>query len=408
MRDIAIILEQAEGLLSCRFAEIDSLTAANQKRVLDAFRAERVSDFHLNGSTGYGYGDSGREVIERLYARIFEGSAALVRGQFASGTHALACALFGALRPGQELIIATGEPYDTLHKVIGLGNVGKSSLASWGVTCKVVSLRPGGGIDYSALREALSPRTRLVHVQRSRGYHWRKALSLEDIAKVVEVVKGHNSNIDVLVDNCYGEFVDRQEPCHAGADVVVGSLIKNPGGGLALSGGYVVGSAELVELAAERLYAPGIGDKVGASTTFNRGFLQGLFLAPSVVGSSLKGALLLAKACEILGLDTSPASHEVRGDIIQAIRVPTRESLVKFCQGIQASSPIDSHVLPEPGELPGYESPIIMAAGTFVLGASSELSADAPLREPYTVYVQGGLTYAHVRVALEHALKALV
>ena len=408
MRDIQVLLKQAEDLLHSRFAEIESVSITNQRRVLEAFRSERVSDFHLHGSSGYGYGDSGREVIENLYSRVFGGKSALVRGQFASGTHALACALFGILRPGDELVIATGEPYDTLHQVIGLGQPGKSSLAAWGITHRVVPLHEEGSVDLKALREALSPRTRVVHVQRSRGYQWRRALQLSDIAKVLEVVKGYDKSISVIVDNCYGEFVGVEEPCHVGADLAIGSLIKNPGGGMALSGGYIVGATDLVELAAERLYAPGIGDKVGASTTFNRGFLQGLFLAPAVVSAALKGAVLLAQACELLGRETSPRALEPRGDIIQAIRMPSKEAIIRFCQGIQASSPIDSHVLPEPGDLPGYDSAIIMAAGTFVLGASSELSADAPIREPYTVYVQGGLTYQHVRVALERALEALI
>lgn len=408
MRDIHELLKQAEALLPTRFAEIESVSITNQRRVLEAFRSERVSDFHLHGSTGYGYGDSGREVIENLYASIFGGESALVRGQFASGTHALSCALFGVLRPGDELVVATGEPYDTLHKVIGIGSTGKSSLAAWGITHRIVPLAEEGSVDLKALREALSPKTRAVHVQRSRGYHWRRALQLDDIAKVLDVVKGYDKSISVIVDNCYGEFVGVTEPCHVGADLAVGSLIKNPGGGLALSGGYIVGAKDLVELAAEHLYAPGIGDKVGASTTFNRGFLQGLFLAPAVVSAALKGAVLLAQVCELLGRETSPRALEPRGDIIQAIRMPSQEAVIRFCQGIQASSPIDSHVFPEPGDLPGYDSPIIMAAGTFVLGASSELSADAPIREPYTVYMQGGLTYQHVRVALERALEALM
>lgn len=408
MISVESVLQQAEVRLNNRFAEIERLTVKNQERVLDAFRAERVSDFHLHGSTGYGYNDAGREVIESVYARLFGGQAALVRGQFASGTHALACGLFGILRPGDELVIATGEPYDTLHRVIGHKYRGRSSLAAWGISCQVVPLSLDGGVDLVALRGALTPKTRLVHIQRSRGYNWRRALDLATIANILEVVKGYDKAIPCMVDNCYGEFVDEREPGNLGVELTVGSLIKNPGGGLALSGGYIVGERDYVELAAERLYAPGIGDKVGASTTFNRGFLQGLFLAPTVVGSCLKGAALLAQACEILGLETSPGPLEPRGDIIQAIRVLTREKLIRFCQGIQASSPIDSHVIPEPGPLPGYDSPVIMAAGTFVLGASSELSADAPIREPYTVYVQGGLSYAHIRVALARALEALL
>jgi len=394
------------------YARVEKICGVNQGRVLRAFQEERVSDYHLHGSTGYGYGDSGREVLERVYAHVFGGEKALVRSHFASGTHALACALFGLLRPGDELLIASGEPYDTLHQVIGLtgagkkaGNVvNKSSLAAWGVSNRIVPLLPQGGMDLTTLRSQITPRTKVVYIQRSRGYNWRKALTIEEIAQAVRLVKQVDNDIACVVDNCYGEFVEESEPCHVGADLAVGSLIKNPGGGLALSGAYIVGSAESVELAAERLYAPGIGDRVGASTGFNRGFLQGLFLAPSVVEAALKGAILLARSCEILGLETSPAAKDKRSDIIQAVRMPSREKLIAFCQAIQASSPIDSHVTPEPGSLPGYDSEVIMAAGTFVLGASSELSADAPLREPFTVYVQGGLSFAHVRIAIGSAL----
>lgn len=408
MTNVSQLLTRAEELLTVRFREFDDDAVTNQVRVLDAFRKHRVSDFHLHGSSGYGYGDSGREVIESIYADLFAGESALVRAQFASGTHALACALFGVLRPGDELVVATGNPYDTLGPVIGLEGAGPSSLKAWGVTSRIVPLLADGRVDVPALASALTRKTRLVHIQRSRGYHWRKALSLPELARIVALVKAYDANIVCLVDNCYGEFVSTSEPGHHGADLTVGSLIKNPGGGLALTGGYIAGQEHLVQLAAERLYAPGIAGQVGASFGMNRGFLQGLFLAPAVVCAGLKGAALLAQACELLGLDTSPGPLEPRGDIIQAVRMPSRKSLIEFCQRIQSASPIDAHVTPLPGKLPGYECDVVMAAGTFVLGASSELSADAPLREPLTVYVQGGLTYTHIRVALAHALPTLL
>ena len=408
MTNVSVLLAHAEDLLTAHFREFDSLAVANQARVLDAFRRHRVSDFHLHGSSGYGYNDLGREIIEDIYADLFAGESALVRAQFASGTHALACALFGVLRPGDELLVATGSPYDTLHSVIGIKDAGLSSLKAWGVSCRIVPLLAGGEVDLSALKGALTQKTRLVHIQRSRGYHWRKALSLPEIEQVIGIVKAYNPSIVCLVDNCYGEFVSTSEPGASGADLTVGSLIKNPGGGLALTGAYIVGKRDLVHLAAERLYAPGIAAQVGASYGMNRGFLQGLFLAPAVVGACLKGAALLAQTCELLGLATSPRPHERRSDIIQAVRMPSRESLIEFCQRIQAASPVDAHVTPEPGKLPGYDCDVIMAAGTFVLGASSELSADAPMRDPLTVYVQGGLTYSHIRVALANALPTLI
>ena len=407
MSQVERIIEQAEEMSAKIFSAIEKRSFINQRRVLRAFREAKVADFHLHGSTGYGYGDAGRTVVEELYAKIFFGQKALVRGQFASGTHALSCAMFGVLRPSDELVVATGTPYDTLHGVIGLKGAGQSSLAAWGVSAKVVPRLLCGGVDLATLRQALTARTKLVHIQRSRGYEWRAALSLMEISQIIELVKGFNKQIVCLVDNCYGEFVDISEPGECGADLTVGSLIKNPGGGVALTGGYIVGQEEQVNLATERLYAPGLTGEIGASTTFTRGFLQGLFLAPALVEYALKGAVLLAQAGTLLGLETSPAPDDERGDIIQAIKVGSRGQLIKFCQAIQRASPIDSHVVPEPGELPGYKDAVIMAAGTFVLGASSEFSADAPLREPYIAYVQGALSYGHVKVALSEALEAL-
>lgn len=406
--EIASLLRAAEQDLSAEFAQIEERTQYHVGRVLASFRRHRVSDYHLQGSSGYGYGDSGRQVIESIYADIFGTESALVRGHFASGTHALTCALFGILRPGDELLIATGCPYDTLHGVIGWREQGRgSSLAAFGISTRVVERSEDGEMDLGAVLGSISPRTRVVYVQRSRGYSWQSAVSVEEIGALRQAMMERGFSVPLIVDNCYGEFVENREPGHVSADLTVGSLIKNPGGGLALSGGYIAGKSELVDLAAQRLYAPGIGGDIGATTVFNRTILQGLFLAPTVVESSLKAALLLARACELLGIEVSPGSVNRRTDIIQAVRLGRRDLLISFCQEIQRHSPIDSHVVPEPGALPGYESEVIMAAGTFIQGASSELSADAPLREPYVVYVQGGLSYAHARIAIAAALSCI-
>ena len=402
-----MLIERAEHDLEQQFRELGRRTALHVERVLDAFAAQRVSDFHLHGSTGYGYGDSGREVIEKIYAVLFGGEAALVRGHFASGTHAISCALFAVARPGDQILIATGQPYDTLYGVLGLANRGCSSLAAWGIESTIIPQVPEGGIDVAATLRHIGACTRVLYLQRSRGYSWRRAITVSEIGAVIAAVRQVKPDIIVVVDNCYGEFVEEREPGHVGADLTVGSLIKNPGGGLALSGGYVVGRQALIDLVAESLYAPGIGGKVGATTVFNRSILQGLFVAPAIVESAVKGAMLLARCSELLGLAVSPASSDSRSDIIQAIGLGSREAVVDFCRAIQQASPVDSHVSPEPGVLPGYDSEVIMAAGTFVQGASSELSADAPLREPYAVYVQGGLSYAHVRVATARALSRI-
>lgn len=404
---IQLIIDQAEFELREQFLQLERRTVRHQERVLNAFSAQRVSDFHLHGSTGYGYGDSGREAIEEIYAGLFGGQAALVRGHFASGTHAISCALFGVSRPGDEIIVPSGQPYDTLHGVMGLSGAGPSSLKEWGISTRILPQRPEGGIDMALTLDSLTPRTRVLYLQRSRGYSWRRALSVREIGDVIAAVRQVRPDIISVVDNCYGEFVEDKEPGHVGADLTVGSLIKNPGGGLAQAGGYVVGRSDLIERVAESLYAPGIGGKVGATTVHNRPILQGIFMAPGLVEASLKGAMLLARCGEKLGLPVSPAAEAERADIIQAVGLGSRGALVEFCRAIQQASPIDSHVSPEPGALPGYDCEVIMAAGTFVQGASSELSADAPLREPYAVYVQGGLNYAHVRVAALRALSRI-
>jgi cystathionine beta-lyase family protein involved in aluminum resistance len=375
---------------------IEETVFHNQIRVLDAFRAEGVADTDFFASTGYGYGDRGRERLDRVYARVFEAEAALVRAQIVSGTHAIALALFGVLKPGDELLSGTGRPYDTLEKVIGTVGDGAGSLRELGVAYRQVNLLGDGTPDLQAISGAVGPRTRAAFIQRSKGYEWRRSLDIESIGRVVAAVKAANPETVCVVDNCYGELVEPNEPCSVGADLVAGSLIKNPGGGLAPTGGYLAGRTELVEAAANRLTAPGIGSEVGASLGLNRSFFQGLFLAPHVVGQALQGAVFLARVFELLGFPVNPGYTESRTDLIQAIRLGSPQALITFCQAIQSHSPVDAHVRPVPWDMPGYQNPVIMAAGTFVQGASIELSADGPLREPYAAYVQGGLTREHV------------
>lgn len=395
-----------EAVADCRpvWEAVDEIVLRNQIKVLEAFRAEGVADTDFFPSTGYGYGDRGRERLDRVYARVFGAEAALVRAQIVSGTHAIALALFGTLRPGDELISVTGSPYDTLEKVIGIegeheyGRESRShgSLRELGITYRQIDLLPDGTPDIRAISAGVGPRTRVAFIQRSKGYQWRNSLDIETIGRVVAAVKTANPNTLCLVDNCYGELVETREPGEVGADLVAGSLIKNPGGGLAPTGGYLAGRTELVEAAATRLTAPGIGSEVGASLGLNRAFLQGLFLAPHVVGQAIQGAVFLARIFELLGFTVNPGYLEPRTDLIQAIRLGSPGALVAFCQAIQSHSPVDSHVRPEPWDMPGYRNPVIMAAGTFIQGASIELSADGPLREPYAAYVQGGLTREHV------------
>ncbi len=375
-----------------------------QWRVLDAFRRHGVSDFHLHSSTGYGYGDSGREVFERVFADLFGAESALVRPNIISGTHAIAACLYGVLRPGDELVYLTGRPYDTLHKVIGKGRDGSGSLADLGIGYREIPLLPDGEVDWEAFRAALTPRTKMVGIQRSRGYADRPSFSVSKIREMIEKVREIRPDSVIFVDNCYGEFVEEEEPTHAGADLIAGSLIKNPGGGLAKSGGYIAGKAKWVERAAGRLAAPGIGIEGGATYGYLRDYWQGLFLAPHVVGEAQKGMVFAAALLEELGFDTSPSWNDPRTDIIQQVVLKSPDLLVAFCRGIQSGSPVDAHIVPEPAPMPGYEDPVIMAAGTFVQGASIELSADGPLRPPYIVYMQGGLTFSHVKAAVLLAL----
>ena len=405
--EIRALLDSAERTLSQRFLALEETERTNFARVMDAFRAEHVAVRHFAPTTGYGYGDDGRDALERIFARIFGCEDALVRPSIASGTHALALCLFGLLRPGDVLVAGSGKPYDTLESVIGLtGGAGQGSLREYGIGYAQVDLKDDD-VDLPALLQALKdPRAKVVALQRSRGYDWRASLTVERLGEVAQAVHAARPDVVVMVDNCYGEFVCDKEPTHLGCDIAVGSLIKNPGGGLAPTGGYLVGRADLVEKCACRLTSPGIGREVGSYLGGYDRFYQGLFLAPHVVSQAVKGAMLAAAVFTQLGLAVSPGPEDPRSDIIQAIRFEDPEKLIAFCQGIQYASPIDSHVTPEPWDMPGYQDPVIMAAG-FVSGASIELSADAPIRAPYIGYMQGGLTLAHVRYALEHVLRHL-
>lgn len=402
------LAEQAEEKVQERFRQIDRLIDQNQWKVIQAFQKYKVSDYHFAGSTGYGYNDSGREVLELVYADVFGAEAALVRPHFASGTHTIATALFGVLRPGDKLLYITGKPYDTLHKVIGQSGDGRGSLRDFGIAYDEVPLDPNGLPDWEGIRASMTADVKVVGIQRSRGYDWRQPSTVAQIGEMVQFVKAINPNVIVFVDNCYGEFTEELEPPQVGADLIAGSLIKNPGGGLAATGGYIAGKRELVELAAYRHTAPGIGSEVGAMLGATRSMYQGLFLAPHMVGQAVKGAVFAAALFEGLGFETSPAANDDRTDIIQAIRFTSAEHLVTFVQGIQQAAAVDAYVVPEPSAMPGYEHPVIMAAGTFIQGGSLELSADAPIREPYTAYMQGGLTYSHAKLGALTALQNMM
>lgn len=404
--EIEVLLSDAEQSLHQQFSALDKIEQVNFARVMDAFRAEQVAVRHFAPTTGYGYGDDGRDTLEQIYARIFGCEDALVRPAIASGTHALALCLYGLLRPGDILIAGSGKPYDTLESVIGLTDeVGQGSLKDYGIEYRQVDLKDNDVDVEELLRHLDEPRVRVVALQRSRGYDWRPSLSVKRLGEVAKAVHEKRPDVVVMVDNCYGEFVQTIEPTHVGCDIIVGSLIKNPGGGLAPTGGYIAGRKDLVEKCSYRLTSPGIGREVGSYLGGYDRFYQGLFFAPHVVMQAVKGAALASAVFSKLGYAVNPTPQEDRYDIIQAIKFEQSEKLIAFCQGIQYASPIDSHVTPEPWDMPGYQDPVIMAAGTFVSGASIELSADAPIRAPYTAYMQGGLTYAHVRYALGHVLE---
>lgn len=404
--EIEVLLSDAEQSLHQQFSALDKIEQVNFARVMDAFRAEQVAVRHFAPTTGYGYGDDGRDTLERIYARVFGCEDALVRSAIASGTHALALCLYGLLRPGDILIAGSGKPYDTLESVIGLTDeVGQGSLKDYGIEYRQVDLKDNDVDVEELLRHLDEPRVRVVALQRSRGYDWRPSLSVKRLGEVAKAVHEKRPDVVVMVDNCYGEFVQTIEPTHVGCDIIVGSLIKNPGGGLAPTGGYIAGRKDLVEKCSYRLTSPGIGREVGSYLGGYDRFYQGLFFAPHIVMQAVKGAALASAVFSKLGYAVNPTPQEERYDIIQAIKFEQPEKLIAFCQGIQYASPIDSHVTPEPWDMPGYQDPVIMAAGTFVSGASIELSADAPIRAPYTAYMQGGLTYAHVRYALGHVLE---
>ncbi|WP_436244972.1 aminotransferase class I/II-fold pyridoxal phosphate-dependent enzyme [Paenibacillus sp. LjRoot56] len=398
-------MEKAENRVDSAFRQIEKTIDLNQWKVIRAFQTHKVSDYHFASSTGYGYNDRGREVLDLVYADAMGAEAALVRPHFVSGTHTIGTALFGVLRPGEHLLYITGKPYDTLHKVIGKPGDGTGSLQDFGIGYGEVALLEDGSPDWPAITAAIQPNTKVIGIQRSRGYSWRPSFTVEQIGEMVRFVKEINPELIVFVDNCYGEFTEPQEPTQVGVDLMAGSLIKNPGGGIAPSGGYIAGRRDLVELAAYRLTAPGIGGEVGAMLGATRAMFQGLFLAPHLVGQAVKGSVFAAAIFEDLGFVSSPRWDVQRTDLIQAIRFTSAEHLITFVQGIQKASAVDSHVVPEPWDMPGYEHPVIMAAGTFIQGGSLELSADAPIREPFIAYMQGGLTYSHCKLGVLTAIQ---
>lgn len=390
-----------------RFEKIDKVAEYNQIKVINAMQKNKVSEMHFNGSSGYGYNDDGRDNLEAVYASVFNTEDALVRPNLVCGTHALTIALAGNLRPGDELLSISGKPYDTLEEVIGIRE-SKGSLAEYGITYRQVDLLENGTFDLDKIKEAINEKTKVVAIQRSKGYQTRKTLSVAEIARVINFVKGIDKKLIVMVDNCYGEFVETVEPSDFGADMIVGSLIKNPGGGLAPIGGYIAGTKECIENCAYRLTTPGLGKEVGASLNINKSLYQGLFMAPTVTASALKGAIFAANVYEKLGFKVVPNATESRHDIIQAVEFGIPEGVIEFCKGIQAAAPVDSYVEPEPWAMPGYDSDVIMAAGAFVSGSSIELSADGPIKPPYAVYFQGGLTFPHAKYGIMMSLQKLV
>ena len=401
--------EQAEHKAREQFAQIDRVAQYNSEKVLSAFIKNGVSESHFTPSTGYGYGDRGREVMDAVLADIFGCEDALIRYNFMSGTHALTVALFGVLRPGDKMVSLTGMPYDTPHGVIGIGEKEgvSGSLKDFGIQYEQLDLTADGTVNYDAIPEAVKG-AKVAYIQRSRGYSLRPSLFVEDIERIVQKVRQSNPEAIVMVDNCYGEFVQEREPTQVGADLIVGSLIKNPGGGIAPTGGYIAGRAKYVEMCAQRLTAPGVGKEIGCTLGNTRSLFMGLFFAPTVVASALKTALFAASLCELLGYEVTPKSSEPRADIIQAICLREPKALIAFCEGVQKGAPVDSFVTPEPWDMPGYDSKVIMAAGAFTNGASIELSADAPLREPFAVWMQGGLTYQTGKVGILLAAQSML
>jgi len=399
------LADETENEIQEEFLKVDQIKEFNQYKVLKVMQDSRISDSHFGWTTGYGYNDIGRDAIEEVYAKLFKTKDAIVRPTIVSGTHALTLCLTGILRPGDELIYATGKPYDTLEEVIGIRGENKGSLKEFGVHYKQVELKEDGQPDLERLSKEITPKTKMICIQRSTGYSWRKALTIKDIQSIVETAKAVKPDVICMVDNCYGEFLDTVEPTEVGVDVMAGSLIKNPGGGLALTGGYIVGREDLIQLISYRMTSPSIGKECGLTFGLTRNMLQGLFIAPQTVSGAIKGAIFCAKIFEKLGYAVCPRYNDARSDIIQSIQLGSAEAVIAFCQGIQAAAPVDSFVTPEPWDMPGYESPVVMAAGAFVQGSSIELSADAPIREPYIVYFQGGLTYEHSKIGVLKALQ---
>lgn len=402
------IVRKIEEKLQEGFQQVDANVETNQFRVLKSFQENRVSDSHFNPSTGYGYDDIGRDTLEKIYAEVLGGEAGLVRPQIISGTHAISIALFGVLRPGDELLYITGKPYDTLEEIVGIRGSGVGSLKEYNIGYKTIDLKNNRGIDWEAVSNAITPSTKMIGIQRSKGYATRPSFTIEEIKEMIRFVKEIKPDVVVFVDNCYGEFVELEEPCHVGADLMAGSLIKNPGGGIAKTGGYIVGKKELVEACSYRMTSPGIGAEAGASLYSLQEMYQGFFLAPHVVGQALKGAMFTAAFLEELGMNTSPSWDSHRTDLIQSVQFDDKEKMIAFCQAIQYASPVNSHVTPYANYMPGYEDDVIMAAGTFIQGASIELTADGPIRAPYVAYVQGGLTYSHVKIAVCSAVDHLI
>ncbi len=397
-----------KAILLCKeqFDYIEEVTEYNQLKVQKAFINNGISESHFVNSTGYGYGDRGRETLDKVWAEIFGAEDALVRHNFTCGTHTLATALFGVLRPGDKMLCVTGTPYDTIHGVIGISGEGMGSLKDFGVEYSEVPLK-NERLDFDAIENAVNDNTTMVYIQRSRGYELRPSLSVDEIGKVCDIVKKKNPNVIVMVDNCYGEFVEKTEPTQVGADLIAGSLIKNAGGGIATTGGYIAGRHDLVEKCAYRLTTPGLGKEVGATLGMNRELYMGLFFAPHTVGEALKSAVFISALFESFGYSVTPKYNEIRHDIVQCLGLENAESLVAFCQGIQSGSPIDSFVLPEPWDMPGYDSKVVMAAGAFTLGSSIELSADAPIREPYYAWIQGGLNFHSAKICAKLAAQQM-
>jgi cystathionine beta-lyase family protein involved in aluminum resistance len=399
--------KEAEKLIHRQFESLEETRQHNFQRVLLAMQKNRLSDHHFQWNTGYGYNDMGREVVESIYADLFGADEAIVRPQIVNGTHALSICLTALLRPGHHMISVTGTPYDTLKETIGIGIQNGSSLTEYGVTYSEIDLTETGDFDLDAIYDAIKPQTRMIYIQRSSGYSYRKAIRLNAMESLIKKIKRTHPEIIVMVDNCYGEFIEDKEPTHIGVDILAGSLIKNPGGGMALTGGYIVGRHDLITLCAHKLTAPGIGKECGLTFGQNRSVLQGLFIAPEVVTNALKGALFTAQLFQLAGYDVVPTPQDLRSDIIQSVLLKSPEKVMAFCKGIQMAAPVDAHVTPLPWDMPGYDCPVIMAAGAFVQGSSIELSADAPMREPYAVYFQGGLTYDHSKFGAMMALKEI-